>query len=551
MGKSKKINEEILFIVSDKKDKLLCRLNDTNNIEVLCTVNYQNELGSMLVKNSFLDFTIFDNEVFFISGGSNNGIAKFKINPNEINKIELISDLNHSQYFNVIKKQNKLYMIQNNELFYESKSFDEAEIKEENLLSYSKSYYNNFYQTENDFQSFLPAMVDNGVNNSKISNLFNFDINSKEMILGYYESKAKKYGFYDNLNSNSDYANFRFTPYKDNRISINSNLHKNQVGELYLISYTYLNPNSYSSEIEVLSKDYKNIQTKNFSKKNYFYINNNNDNIGYENTLLEYDLNTKSKYIVTTDKSLGNIKQEIEFKNVYINKFDTYSFKSNEKDYLVFTNYYRDSTLDINLYDIAGKSNKVLKFVNNPELDILNQKVFYTFDNDTLFIAIKDSVFYIDYKNQLTDLNLYCILPNNGHFLYNLQKFDNELFGIYKDDVNPKNFYKIMYSNKNNTSVENIEEVNYLYTTPPYPNPTISEVTAKFYWDSRIDIDNSDIAVFDITGNKVSGKENLTLEKLNEWSGNIKWNCANQPKGTYLIKIQHGNNTKTVKVVVD
>ncbi|MFY8162559.1 MAG: T9SS type A sorting domain-containing protein [Candidatus Kapaibacteriota bacterium] len=101
------------------------------------------------------------------------------------------------------------------------------------------------------------------------------------------------------------------------------------------------------------------------------------------------------------------------------------------------------------------------------------------------------------------------------------------------------------------TSVEDIEEISYIYTMPPYPNPTVSEVTAKFYWDSRIDIDNSEIGVFDITGNKVSGKENLILEKLNQWSGNIKWNCVGQPKGTYLIKIQHGNNTKTVKVVVN
>jgi hypothetical protein len=102
------------------------------------------------------------------------------------------------------------------------------------------------------------------------------------------------------------------------------------------------------------------------------------------------------------------------------------------------------------------------------------------------------------------------------------------------------------------TSVENnIEEVAYLYTMPPFPNPTVSEVTAKFYWDSRIDIDNSEIGVFDLNGNKVSGKENLTFDKLNEWSGNIKWNCVGQSKGTYLIKIQHGNNTKTVKVVVN
>ena len=96
-----------------------------------------------------------------------------------------------------------------------------------------------------------------------------------------------------------------------------------------------------------------------------------------------------------------------------------------------------------------------------------------------------------------------------------------------------------------------IEEETYIYTMPPYPNPTQSEVTAKFYWDSRIDIDNSEIAVFDLNGNKVSGKENLSLEKLNEWSGNIKWNCTGVPSGTYLIKIQHGNNTKSVKVLVN
>ncbi len=143
--------------------------------------------------------------------------------------------------------------------------------------------------------------------------------------------------------------------------------------------------------------------------------------------------------------------------------------------------------------------------------------------------------------------------PNNGKVLTTFHVFDKTIFARYEDDKNEDNVYWIngIEMVGDPTSVENIEEVTYIYTTPPYPNPTISEVTAKFYWDSRIDIDNSEIAVFAITGNKVSGKESLTLEKLNEWSGNIKWNCVGQPKGTYLIKIQHGNNTKTVKVVVN
>lgn len=149
----------------------------------------------------------------------------------------------------------------------------------------------------------------------------------------------------------------------------------------------------------------------------------------------------------------------------------------------------------------------------------------------------------------------------------NTYKFDTIRFKNYVDNLNfissakviSDDNRKLYFTGLSNQILEldldvllSIEDVNnYFKVMPPYPNPTRREVTAKFYWDSRIDIDNSDISVFDLNGNKVSGKENLTLEKLNEWSGNIKWNSTGQPSGTYLIKIQHGNNTKTVKVVVN
>lgn len=105
-----------------------------------------------------------------------------------------------------------------------------------------------------------------------------------------------------------------------------------------------------------------------------------------------------------------------------------------------------------------------------------------------------------------------------------------------------------------NTSIEDnfqIEYETYLYSLPPFPNPTQTEVIVKIYWDNSIDINNSEIAVYDINGNKVSVNGSITIEKLNDWSGFIKWNCRGVPAGIFLIRIQHGNNTKTLKVVVN
>jgi len=143
--------------------------------------------------------------------------------------------------------------------------------------------------------------------------------------------------------------------------------------------------------------------------------------------------------------------------------------------------------------------------------------------------------------------------PNNGRVNKKFQVFDTTIFARYADDRNDDNVYWMNGIDLvgDITSVEKTEEINYLYIMPPYPNPTTSEITTEIYWDSSIDINNSDIAVFDLNGNKVSSKENLSLEQLDYWSGNIKWNCVGFPKGTYLIKIHHGNNTKSVKVVVN
>jgi hypothetical protein len=177
--------------------------------------------------------------------------------------------------------------------------------------------------------------------------------------------------------------------------------------------------------------------------------------------------------------------------------------------------------------------------------DAAKEKFYLTFFNT---LMVSSNIFEDNIKWETFNY------PNNGRVNKKFQVFDKTIFARYEDDKNEDNVYWIngIEMVGDPTSVENnIEEVSYLYTMPPYPNPTVSEVTAKFYWDSRIDIDNSEIAVFDITGNKVSSKENLILEKLNEWSGNIKWNCVGQPIGTYTIQIQTSTGSISQRLLVN
>jgi hypothetical protein len=240
---------------------------------------------------------------------------------------------------------------------------------------------------------------------------------------------------------------------------------------------------------------------------------------------------------------------------------EVFNIEVKGRKYLALTHfdYSKYPTSNIAFLDVVDiETNEYFRLMKWDVDDILEYGLYglaITSDSGKAYISFQDSLFVTDDLFNKTNWR-YFLLPEDGRVITPLKKFGNKFYCRYKDNNTPytNNTFWLqpldsIISGLENT--KNVEEVTYLYTMPPYPNPTRSEVTAKFYWDSRIDIDNSEIAVFDLNGNKVSGKENLILEKLNEWSGNIKWNCIGQPKGTYLIKIQHGNNTKTVKVVVN
>ena len=75
-------------------------------------------------------------------------------------------------------------------------------------------------------------------------------------------------------------------------------------------------------------------------------------------------------------------------------------------------------------------------------------------------------------------------------------------------------------------------------------------VTTLIYWDANFDIDNDEIAVYNINGEKIESRENISIDKLSSFSGFLIWNCSKTLNGIYFILIKHGNNLMTLKLLI-
>lgn len=94
-------------------------------------------------------------------------------------------------------------------------------------------------------------------------------------------------------------------------------------------------------------------------------------------------------------------------------------------------------------------------------------------------------------------------------------------------------------------------ETTQFWALPPYPIPAKNIVKSTIYWDMKYDINKDDIAVFNIYGAKIEGKENITIDILQPYSGDLIWDCSSQSSGIYFIRILHGDYTKVIPVMID
>lgn len=111
--------------------------------------------------------------------------------------------------------------------------------------------------------------------------------------------------------------------------------------------------------------------------------------------------------------------------------------------------------------------------------------------------------------------------------------------------------YRVPLTDFGIVGIDEIEvKTDYLWSSAPYPNPAKEFVQAKIYWDTNNDIEQAELTVFDIYGNRICGKDKISLVPENEYSGLIKWECSGVSNGIYLIRIQHGTKKQNIKVCV-
>jgi hypothetical protein len=364
------------------------------------------------------------------------------------------------------------------------------------------------YKTKDFFRdtiSYIP-FFDNNVTHAQSSDMIYTDlfVFNEKFIFG-------KYIRVSNLNYQS-----RVHTFQDNFLTKNNYWIEDSSGRNKKLEYMFTEDDKkYSLFYYDYNKSTFEIKTSNNTFDNYQSL---------------YTLNVNVEFLKHKTVEYGNIPYVIY---LLFNK-ETYKYSIemlNLRDYSKFKLYeFTDELID----------NKTINF------DVYQENIYLSIGNKFLhFKGTLESPEWDEYS-----------LPNNGE-IYNYMYIQNNfLYCKYSDDKNDFNLYRIelVDSLVNSVEIDIENEINsseYVYLYEPYPNPTNNEINTEVFWSNSFDIDNSDIGVFNLNGNKVSSPTNLTLEKLNANKGNIKWDCVGQPKGTYLIKIQHGNNTKTVKVVVN
>ncbi len=168
------------------------------------------------------------------------------------------------------------------------------------------------------------------------------------------------------------------------------------------------------------------------------------------------------------------------------------------------------------------------------------------------FFVITTSGFYyskdagetwIKYNEGIEDLLFSEIVYN----VFEMKIFDGKLLLVYSNGI-----YTLPLSELgiNYTSVESTESRNYLWTNAPYPQPSNNQVKVEVYWDSGLPFTSDDVEIYDLTGIKINTEGQINIIKESTWKGNIIWDASNQNPGIYIMKITHGTETRTRKILI-
>jgi len=331
----------------------------------------------------------------------------------------------------------------------------------------------------------------------------------------------KEYGW--NSNSNSwEYDLYGLDYYYDNTGNIDYAIFEEST---YHNKYEYL----YNSDNKIIEKKRLDQNGSNWDliyteTYNYDSAGNNIEMIKiYENT----NWNTNYRYINTFDSANNIILREKQEWNSTSNSYDV----TNEKyEYQYNSNNKILNRIEYNLVD--GVFNQVGKYeYNYDSFGNRSEFISYIYDENTNTWVGEEKVTYL-YDNNFSFSDL--VIPNwKGILDFGRDEDYNHMItskSVYEwDNTQNQWIYNgdaIFYWNNTTASINDTQNV----TVSIYPNPTTNQV--------KFDItDFEKIEIYDITGKLIiKTKTNIV-------------NMENVPNGTYLYRIQKGNETINGKII--
>ncbi|MCX6152789.1 MAG: hypothetical protein NT007_01380 [Candidatus Kapabacteria bacterium] len=122
------------------------------------------------------------------------------------------------------------------------------------------------------------------------------------------------------------------------------------------------------------------------------------------------------------------------------------------------------------------------------------------------------------------------------------------------DSLRPLNYYRIMINKTTDVKDEIKTDIlyynNHFYASAPYPLPSINSVTAKISYDMSFDLWEAISGVYDVNGELIEGKQNITLKNQSKAYAELVWNCTSVPNGNYFIVVNHNGISDCIPVIV-
>jgi len=281
-----------------------------------------------------------------------------------------------------------------------------------------------------------------------------------------------------------------------------------------------------------------------------------------------------SKFI---SRDLGQNWNKIETDNKIESSYLNGNFRIIEHNGLVYC--YGNGVMT---YDI--ESNKASFYIDTLDWKFFSTVSFFKKYDDISIIFNKDNELIISYDDEnwnkiekIFEKSIVNVLRYKNHFI--LKSKD----GLYLTDYNFRDFkginydlpefnriygdIKIIYDKLYSynlgiytipledlgieyTSVEDTERRSYLYTHPPFPQPTRGEIKIKTFWDSGVSFSPDDVNLYDINGSLI---DIVDFKIINDTynTGHIIFDTSSLNPGVYFVKINHGTEMKVCKILVN